>query len=44
MEFRGVNKGSAYIGPLAERAMLPLKFKNTNNAIPPSTTGNLVKC
>lgn len=44
VEFKGVKKGNGYLGPMAEKLFLPLRYKNTAVGIHPSTTGNLVKC
>jgi hypothetical protein len=34
----------ALVGPLAQKIVLPLKYKNTKIGVLPSTTGHLVRC
>lgn len=44
VEFEGARKGQGYIGPLAKKVNLPLRYKSTLAGIHPSTTGFLIRC
>jgi len=44
VEFEGARKGQGYLGPLAKKIGLPLRYKSTLTGIHPSTAGQLIRC